>query len=158
MLHRMCITAALVLAFGMSGIPKAESSTGESSQGCNTADAVSSLHSSLFHTPMYHFHELVHWCWKGSTITSLTSACYSEHPDKFTITYNGCTIVTDWYYDWKGSPKGGHYTMAQGSFGNCFLNLYCLNSYSPTIKIWVNAGGSWTSDPKMEGATTNANV
>lgn len=158
MLHRMCITAALVLAFGMSGIPKAESSTGESSQGCNTATAMRSKNSSWFNTPLYRFDIVVHWCWQGSKITSVTTACFNEYSDSTTITYSGCSVVMAWYYEWKSSSKGGYYALAQGSYGNCFADVYCTKHFNPTVKIWVNAGGSWTSDPIMKEASKNANV
>ena len=158
MLHKLCITATLVLAFGLSGTPKAEGSASASSQGCKTIDVPKPAYSFLFHSRVYEFHVLEHWCWDGDKITELESSCYASDVNSISFNYNGCGVNASWFYRWRGSSQGGHFVQAQGSFGNCAFHIGCVGNHYPIIRVWVNAGGGWSSDPKMKGATNNANV
>ena len=52
---------------------------------------------------------------------------------------------TGWWYTWRGSPTGGHYSRRQGKIDNCILKWGCIGSHYPQIEIWVNGNGAWAA-------------
>jgi len=129
---------------------------GAAPTSCKTVDAAQTARSAWFHTTVYRFHLLARWCWQGPSITTATVSCYASDVDSLGFTYNGCTMVSSWYYRWGGSPKGGYFAEAQGSFSNCVLKVGCVGNHYPTLKIWLNAGGGWTTEPATKGASNGS--
>jgi hypothetical protein len=70
-------------------------------------------------------------------ITNVDSCC---------IRYNGVKGANDFYYTWRGTTTGGHYTFRQADVGNCIARYGCLSSQYPWVRIYVNGNGAWIAD------------
>ena len=49
--------------------------------------------------------------------------------------------ATGWWYTWRGSQTGGHYSRRQGKIDNCILKWGCIGTHYPQIEVWVNGNG-----------------
>jgi hypothetical protein len=119
--------------------------------GCRKVDRWHQGNSWLGRT-MYRFHQVKRWCWTqggyyNMKITSMSIATYISHVDTCCIVYHGELAGSqhDYYYTWKGTPTGGHYSFRQGNVANCVLRYGCLATQYPWVRIWVNGNGAWSS-------------
>jgi hypothetical protein len=100
---------------------------------------------------MYKWHQTKHWCWNYGgliypRITSVSVGTSVSNVDSCCVVYNGIVGAQQYYYLWRGSPTGGHFSFRQGSVGNCILRYGCVSSQYPWSKIWVNGNGAWAAD------------
>jgi hypothetical protein len=109
--------------------------------GCRDIDIVTSEKSFLFHTNIYRFHQLKHWCWKSGTV-------YDErHAWSFEGGSTACfdTVYPDnhWTFRWKGSQTGGDFSEERAHVTNCVFHIGDWKEYYPDVKIWVYADGTY---------------
>lgn len=123
----------------------AEGRGGEpASQGCRTIDVTRNVAAWLPNhwDHLGTFHSAVHWCWDYPGITQFDAFCWSD-VQGWAVTDHGCGGSGYWY-SWRGSNHGGHYSFRQADWGNCAFRYGCFNQIDPYIHIWVNGNGTWT--------------
>jgi len=112
-----------------------------SASGCARVDAwVRST--TFFGFTAYRFHQVKHWCWSYPDITSVNVGTYFSDVDP--NYYVRGTWGHGWYYTWRGSSRGGHYSFRQARVENCVLHYGCIRNEYPWVEIWVNGNGAWT--------------
>ena len=77
------------------------------------------------------------------TKTAPSSWLFSEIDPLFVVAWDN--HGTGWWYEWRGSPTGGHYSRRQGEIDNCIFRWGCIGSHYPQIEIWVNGNGAWAA-------------
>lgn len=108
--------------------------------GCVRVDAwVRS--STLFGFTAYRFHQVKHWCWSYPHITSVNVGTYFSDVDP-NYHVRG-TWGHGWYYTWRGSSRGGHYSFRQAHVENCVFHYGCIGTQYPWVEVWVNGNGAW---------------
>lgn len=89
----------------------------------------------------YRFHQVKHWCWSYPHITSVNVGTYFSDVDP--NYYVRGVWGHGWYYTWRGSSRGGHYSYRQARVENCILHYGCIRNEYPWVEIWVNGNGAW---------------
>lgn len=112
--------------------------------GCRDLDISTSESSFLFHTTVYRFHALEHWCWAGGGI-------YEErHGWSFDGSSAAClnTVypANAWFYTYSnGIGSSGHYLEERAHVTNCVFHIGDWKEFYPDVKIWIHADGSYTA-------------
>jgi len=111
--------------------------------GCNSVDAWRNGYSALG-TLVWRFHQVKHWCWSYTRITSVSVGHYVSHL-AFTHHFAGIVGQHDFFYSVfpNDGGRGGHDSMRQGRIDNCPLKFGCIGSEYPLVRIWVNGDGWW---------------
>jgi hypothetical protein len=110
--------------------------------GCRDVDLYASQTSFLFHTRIYRFHQLKHWCWRGGVI-------YDErHAWSFDGSATACLGVVypdnSWSFTWwYGKAGSGHYSEERAHVTNCIFHIGDWKEFYPDVKIWAYANGTY---------------
>jgi hypothetical protein len=109
--------------------------------GCRDVDIVTSEVSFLFHSNIYRFHQLKHWCWRRGTV-------YDErHAWSFAGGATACfdTAYPDnhWTFTWNGNQTGGDFSEERAHVTNCVFHIGDWKEYYPDVKIWAYADGTY---------------
>lgn len=110
--------------------------------GCRDLDAVASQKSFLFHSKIYKFHQLKHWCWRRGVI-------YDErHAWSFDGGSTACfdTIYPDNHWTfvwWRGLAGSGDFSEERAHVTNCVFHIGDWKEYYPDVKIWAYADGTY---------------
>ena len=121
-------------------------SLGVAGRRCYRVDKYRTAHDSITTRTVWRFHHVVRWCATYPAIDegSLAVDSYFSNVDAlFAVKWDD--HGTGWWYTWRGSPTGGHYSRRQGEIDNCFFKWGCLFSAYPQIEIWVNGNGAWAA-------------
>ena len=121
-------------------------SLGLAASRCYTVDKHRTAHDSLTYVVVWKFHQRVRWCATYPTIDehSLTVDSFFSNVDPlFQVDWDD--HGSGWWYTWRGSPTGGHYSRRQGKIDNCFFKWGCIFSHYPQIELWVNGNGAWAA-------------
>jgi hypothetical protein len=122
------------------------------SSGCRTLAAYVEARSSIFHTLVYRFYQVKHWCWKYPAINTVNCnanpvSCLTFTDDisnvASTESYAKVQSSVSYYYNWGGSSKGGHYSKITGKFDNCVFKYGCIGSSYPWVEIYTVGNGAW---------------
>jgi hypothetical protein len=113
---------------------------------CATVDAWRRS-GTLFGATAYVFHQVKHWCWAYPRITSVNVGSYFSDVDPNYLVRG--TWGSEWFYTWRGSAQGGHYSQRQAQVENCVLHYGCLRTEYPVVEIWVNGNGAWTYNTSL---------
>jgi hypothetical protein len=110
--------------------------------GCRTVDLVTEQKSFIFHTSLYRFHQIKHWCWKAGAISG------EYHAWSFDGSSTACLdkvyAPNAWYFTWvAGKPLSGHYSEERAHVTNCILHIGDWKEFYPDVKIWSYADGSY---------------
>jgi hypothetical protein len=116
-----------------------------SPSGCDLVDAWRN-HYSLLGFLVWRFHQLKYWCWTYPRIHTGSLSIGS----KFTNVDSQQVVNWDdhgygYYYQWAGSPYGGHFSDRNGSVSNCVFRIGCLSTSYPYVDIWINGNGAFTA-------------
>ena len=117
-----------------------------SARRCYVVDKYRTAHDFITHFVVWRFHHKVRWCATYPTIDSSSlrvDSFYSNIDSQFQVDWDD--HGTGWWYAWKGSSTGGHYSRRQGKIDNCLLKWGCLASHYPQIEMWVNGNGAWAA-------------
>ena len=155
------ITTVLPTGFGNGGgsgpsIPPPSPSTSPSTpstspgsitfpSGCRDVDIFAQQTSFLFHSRVYRFHQLKHWCWRGGVL-------YDErHAWSFDGSATAClgTVypANAWFFTWwHGKPTSGHYSEQRAHVTNCIFHFGDWKEFYPDVKIWSYADGNYRVD------------
>jgi hypothetical protein len=109
--------------------------------GCRDVDISTSQKSALFHTKIYKFHQLKHWCWRRGVV-------YDErHAWSFDGGSTACFDTTypdnHWTFSWNGKPAGGDFSEERAHVTNCVFHIGDWKEYYPDVKIWAYADGTY---------------
>lgn len=110
--------------------------------GCRTVDFYAQQTSFLFHSRIYRFHQVKHWCWRGGVV-------YDErHAWSFEGSSTAClqTVypANSWFFAWSaGRPESGHYSEERAHATNCVFHIGDWKEFYPDVKIWAHADGSY---------------
>jgi hypothetical protein len=117
-------------------------STGSSApSGCRDINIITSQKSFLFHSNIYRFHQVKHWCWRRGVV-------YDErHAWTFEGGSTACfdTVYPDnhWTFSWNGVPAGGDFSEERAHVTNCVFHIGDWKEYYPDVKIWAYADGTY---------------
>ena len=112
--------------------------------GCKTVDIYAIAKSAIFHTTIYKFHQVKHWCWHSGLV-------YDEHHAwSFDGSSTACldTVypANSWFFAWKwGKAQSGHFSEERAHVTNCVFKIGSWNQLYPDVKIWAHADGSYDS-------------
>jgi hypothetical protein len=112
-----------------------------SPQGCSNVEAVKTGKSFLFRTVVFKVHLKVNWCWQRPAITSLVATCWTDSLSTLTIQASNCALQNT-YYNWGGSPKGGHLSFGVTTINGCVFKYGCYKSDKVNLRVWVNGNGA----------------
>ena len=101
---------------------------------------------SPFHPIVWRFHHHKHWCREYPRILpeSLSiDSFFSNIDPNFQVAWDD--HGSSYWYRWRGSDTGGHYSRRQGRIDNCILRWGCIGSHYPQIQIWVNGNGAFAA-------------
>jgi hypothetical protein len=110
--------------------------------GCRTIDFYAEQKSFLFHTRIYRFHQIKHWCWRNGVV-------YDErHAWTFDGSATACfdTVYPDnsWFFAWRSNkPESGHYSEERAHVTNCVFHVGDWKEFYPDVKIWAYADGTY---------------
>jgi hypothetical protein len=112
--------------------------------GCRDVDIVASQSSFLFHSRIYKFHQLKHWCWRRGVV-------YDErHSWSFDGSSTACfdTIYPDnhWTVSRNGVANAGDFSEERAHVTNCVFHLGDWREYYPDVKIWAYADGTYKAE------------
>jgi hypothetical protein len=113
---------------------------------CYDMDKYRTAHDFITRRIVWRFHHRVHWCATYPTIDSSSlrvDSYFSNVDGLFQVDWDD--HGTGWWYAWRGSPTGGHYSRRQGKIDNCILRWGCIGSHYPQIEVWVNGNGAWAA-------------
>lgn len=122
------------------------SSLGLVTRRCYTVDKHRTAHDFVTRVVVWKFHHKVHWCgaYPAIDVSSLTvDSFFSDIDSLFQVDWDD--HGTGWWYTWRNSPTGGHYSRRQGKIDNCIFRWGCLASHYPQIEFWVNGNGAWAA-------------
>ena len=123
--------------------------TGEEAYGgnCKTVRVSEDGRGFSYFNTLYRFWLANYFCWDYPRITSFGGWSYFTDREGIDVVSVG---GGGYWYDWRGSERGGHYSMRQAHVRNCpgFLGFVpfgpdCTGSQYPTVEIWVNGNGAW---------------
>jgi len=121
-------------------------SFGVAARRCYTVDKHRTAHDVITRVVVWRFHHKVHWCATYPSIeeTALTVDSFFSNVDPlFQVDWDD--HATGWWYTWRGSQTGGHYSRRQGKIDNCVLKWGCIGTHYPQIEVWVNGNGAWAA-------------
>ena len=121
-------------------------SLGLAARRCYTVDKYKTAHDSITRVVVWRFHHKVHWCATYPAIEEGSLAVDSFFSDidlLFLVDWDD--HGSGWWYTWRGSPTGGHYSRRQGKIDNCIFRWGCIGSHYPQIEMWVNGNGAWAA-------------
>jgi hypothetical protein len=121
-------------------------SLGVSGRRCYTIDKHRTAHDSLTRVVVWKFHHKVHWCATYPVIDAnllTVDSFFSDVDPLFQVDWDD--HGTGWWYTWRGSPTGGHYSRRQGQIDNCIFKWGCIGTHYPQIELWVNGNGAWAA-------------
>jgi hypothetical protein len=132
----------------LAGITGATSSfgLGVASRRCYTVDKYRTAHDFITRVVVWRFHHKVHWCATYPAIDEsslVVDSFFSNIDPLFQVDWDD--RGTGWWYTWRGSATGGHYSRRQGKIDNCIFRWGCIASHFPQIEIWVNGNGAWAA-------------
>jgi hypothetical protein len=110
--------------------------------GCKQVDAYAIAKSVLFHTTIYKFHQIKHWCWHQGVV-------YDErHAWSFEGSSTACLDTVyppnSWYFNWRwGKSQSGHFSEEHAHVTNCIFRVGSWQEMYPDVKIWAHADGSY---------------
>lgn len=109
--------------------------------GCLDIEIDATQKSVLFHSEIYKFEQVKHWCWSGGVI-------YDErHAWTFDGSSTACfdTVYPDnhWTFSWNGAPNGGDYSEERAHVTNCVFHIGDWKEFYPDVKIWAYADGTY---------------
>jgi hypothetical protein len=109
--------------------------------GCRDVDIVAAQKSVLFHSKIYNFHELKHWCWRRGVV-------YDErHAWSFDGGSTACfgAVYPDnhWTFTWNGRAGGGDFSEERAHVTNCVFHIGDWKEFYPDVKIWAYADGTY---------------
>jgi len=113
---------------------------------CYLVDKHRTAHDSITWRVVWRFHQTVRWCATYPTIVESSLKVDSRFSDidvLFVVAWDN--HGTGWWYTWRGSPTGGHYSRRQGEIDNCIFKWGCIGSHYPQIEMWVNGNGAWAA-------------
>jgi len=110
--------------------------------GCRDLDVNASQKSFLFHSKIYKFHQIKHWCWRKGVIYDErhawsfdggSTACFDEvYPDNhWTFTW------------WHGIAGSGDFSEERAHVTNCVFHIGDWKEFYPDVKIWAYADGTY---------------
>ena len=110
--------------------------------GCRDLDVNASQKSFLFHSKIYKFPQIKHWCWRKGVIYDErhawsfdggSTACFDEiYPDNhWTFTW------------WHGIPGSGDFSEERAHVTNCVFHIGDWKEFYPDVKIWAYADGTY---------------
>lgn len=126
--------------------------TGEEAYGgnCKTVRVSEDGRGFSYFNTLYRFWLANYFCWDYPRITSFGGWAYFTDREGIDVPSVG---GGGYWYQWRGSDHGGHYSMRQAHVRNCpgFLGFVpfgpeCTGSQYPTVQIWVNGNGAWMGD------------
>ena len=121
-------------------------SLGVAARLCYTVDKHRTAHEFVTTRVVWRFHHKVHWCARYPAIdeNSLTvDSFFSDVDPVFQVDWDD--HGTGWWYAWRGSPTGGHYSRRQGKVDDCLFKWGCIGTHYPQIEVWVNGNGAWAA-------------
>lgn len=121
-------------------------SFGVAARRCYEVDKYRTAHDFITRVVVWRYHHKVRWCATYPTIDSTSlkvDSFFSNVDSQFQVDWDD--HGTGWWYTWKGSLTGGHYSRRQGKIDNCILKWGCLASHYPQIELWVNGNGAWAA-------------
>jgi hypothetical protein len=121
-------------------------SLGLAARRCYTVDKHKTAHDFITRLVVWRFHHKVHWCATYPAIDDgslVVDSFFSDVDSLFQVDWDD--HGTGWWYTWRGSLTGGHYSRRQGKIDNCILRWGCLGSHYPQIEVWVNGNGAWAA-------------
>jgi hypothetical protein len=113
---------------------------------CYGVDKHRTAHDAITGRVVWRFHHVVHWCATYPDIdpgSVAVDSFFSDVDPLFQVDWDN--HGTGWFYTWRGSPTGGHYSRRQAKIDNCILKWGCIGSHYPQIEIWVNGNGAWAA-------------
>lgn len=150
----LVVAAALLTVVGVAGAQAAQLPVtpsqigpiggGSWPSGCRDIDISTSQSSFLFHTQIYRFHALQHWCWSGGGI----------YEERHGWSFDGSSVAcldtvygpNSWFFTWwNGIGSSGHYTEERAHVTNCLFHIGDWKEFYPDVKIWIHADGTYTS-------------
>ncbi len=119
---------------------------GLAARRCYTVDKHHTAHDSITRVVVWKFHQKVHWCAAYPAIEERSLVVDSFFSDVDVLhQVDWDNHGSGWWYTWRGSLTGGHYSRRQGKIDNCIFRWGCLWSYYPQIELWVNGNGAWAA-------------
>ena len=121
-------------------------SLGVAARRCYTVDKHRTAHDAITRVVVWRFHHKAHWCaiYPAIDENSLTVDSFFSNVDPlFQVDWDD--HGTGWWYTWRGSQAGGHYSRRQGKIDNCILKWGCIGTHYPQIELWVNGNGAWAA-------------
>jgi len=119
---------------------------GVAARRCYTVDKHKTAHDLITRVVVWKFHHKVHWCATYPAIDDSSlkvDSFFSDVDPLFQVDWDD--HGTGWWYTWRGSLTGGHYSRRQGKIDNCILKWGCISSHYPQIELWVNGNGAWAA-------------
>jgi hypothetical protein len=111
------------------------------SHGCRQVDVAAIAKSFLFHSVIYRFHQIKHWCWHNGIVYDERHAWTFEGSS--TACFNTAYPDNSWFFSWHGKAQGGHFSEVRAWVTNCVFKVGAWNQLYPDVKIWAHADGSW---------------
>ncbi|HEX5448935.1 MAG TPA: hypothetical protein VFW85_02615 [Gaiellaceae bacterium] len=124
------------------GLPGGSSQLQTFPAGCRDLNVNASQRSFLFHSKIYKFHQIKHWCWRKGVIYDErhawsfdggSTACFDEiYPDNhWTFTW------------WHGIAGSGDFSEERAHVTNCVFHIGDWKEFYPDVKIWAYADGTY---------------
>jgi hypothetical protein len=128
-----------------SGQPGAEAGSAGSSPevGCREVYYSHTAKSFPLRRVLFRFWLRKYWCWDYPRITHVNSGCGEQDRDVVAIVYEGCEKTFHGFFRWRGSPRGGHRTNADGRFANCVYHYGCWRHDTVPLELRAYGDGTW---------------
>lgn len=112
--------------------------------GCRQVDVSATATSFLFHSVIYRFHQVKHWCWHNGVVYDERHAWSFQGSS--TACFNTAYPANAWFFSWRNKAQGGHFSEERAWVTNCVFKIGAWNQLYPDVKIWSYADGTWHAE------------
>lgn len=110
--------------------------------GCRDLDISTAQSSVIFHTTIYRFHQLKHWCWRGGVVYGERHAWSFE--GSATACLNTVYPPNAWsFVYWHNLGTSGSFSEERAHVTNCIFHIGDWKEFYPDVKIWAFANGDY---------------